>query len=424
MARLLLFGGKGGVGKTTTSASTAVWLADSGLKVLLVSSDPAHSTSDSLGVELSSEPTPVEGVPGLFGLELNPEAKLSTFMPKLGESLSGMSTSPFAALGGLGGMFDQSAKDEMASIKEEVDSSELVLPGLDEAIAFDELLKHVENPSWDVIVFDTAPTGHTLRFLSLPELIEAWSGRLLRMMRVSGGIRSMLFGRKQSEAMKEELERFRRRVLHVRRVLSDSSTTSFTLVTIPERMGVNETLRANASLQEYGLPVTGCLVNRVTPELDHPFLKRRRSEEMGHIDELDSTLEMPVTTMELFDTEVQGLERLRTYGNLLYGTPETLSDELGPYDVGNRLTHSIHRGTYVEQGDGIEIIHLHFPGLQREDLSLRSEEGMLYVGVNGREHAIPTSSPTKSAEVKAKLEDDVLRLEVPVYDEESAGLKG
>ena len=424
MARLLLFGGKGGVGKTTTSASTAVWLADSGLKVLLVSSDPAHSTSDSLGVELSSEPTPVEGVPGLFGLELNPEAKLSTFMPKLGESLSGMSTSPFAALGGLGGMFDQSAKDEMASIKEEVDSSELVLPGLDEAIAFDELLKHVENPSWDVIVFDTAPTGHTLRFLSLPELIEAWSGRLLRMMRVSGGIRSMLFGRKQSDAMKEELERFRRRVLHVRRVLSDPSTTSFTLVTIPERMGVNETLRANASLQEYGLPVTGCLVNRVTPELDHPFLKRRRGEEMGHIDELDSTLEMPVTTMELFDTEVQGLERLRTYGNLLYGTPETLSDELGPYDVGNRLTHSIHRGTYVEQGDGIEIIHLHFPGLQREDLSLRSEEGVLYVGVNGREHEIPTSSPTKSAQVKAKLEDDVLRLEVPIYDEDSAGLKG
>ena len=181
MARLLLFGGKGGVGKTTTSASTAVWLADSGLKVLLVSSDPAHSTSDSLGVHLSSEPTAVEGVPGLFGLELNPEAKLSTFMPKLGESLSGMSSSPFSALGGLGGMFDQGAKEEMASIKEEVDSSELVLPGLDEAIAFDELLKHVENPMWDVIVFDTAPTGHTLRLLSLPSMIDKTFGRILQM---------------------------------------------------------------------------------------------------------------------------------------------------------------------------------------------------------------------------------------------------
>ena len=414
MARLLLFGGKGGVGKTTTSASTAVWLADSGLKVLLVSSDPAHSTSDSLGVELSSDPTPVEGVPGLYGLELNPEAKLSTFMPKLGESLSGMSSSPFAALGGLGGMFDNSAKDEMLSIKEEIDSSELVLPGLDEAIAFDELLKHVENPSWDVIVFDTAPTGHTLRFLSLPELIEAWSGRLLRMMRVSGGIRSMLFGRKQSDAMKEELERFRRRVLHVRRVLSDPSTTSFTLVTIPERMGVNETVRANESLGEYDLPVTGCLVNRVTPELDHPFLQRRRFEEQGHITELEETLDVPVTTMELFDSEVQGLERLRTYGQLLYGEPRQLGEELGPYPVGDRLNHSIHRGTYVEQSDGVEIIHLHFPGLERDDLSLRSEEGVLYVGVNGREHPIPTTSPTKSTQVKAKLENDVLRLEVPV----------
>ncbi len=414
MARLLLFGGKGGVGKTTTSASTAVWLADSGLRVLLVSSDPAHSTSDSLGVDLTSEPTPVEGVPGLFGLELNPEAKLSTFMPKLGESLSGMSSSPFAALGGLGGMFDQSARDEIQSIKEEVDSSELVLPGLDEAIAFDELLKHVENPSWDVIVFDTAPTGHTLRFLSLPELIEAWSGLLLRILRVSGGFRSMLFGRKQSDAMKEELERFRRRVLHVRRVLSDPSTTSFTLVTIPERMGVNETVRANQSLGEYNLPVTGCLVNRVTPELDHPFLQRRRSEEQGHISELEETLDIPVTTMELFDSEVQGLERLRTYGRLLYGEPSQLDEELGPYPVGDRLNHSIHRGTYVEQGDGVEIIHLHFPGLEREDLSLRSEEGILYVGVNGREHAIPTTSPAKSTQVKAKLENDILRLEVPV----------
>jgi arsenite-transporting ATPase len=301
-------------------------------------------------------------------------------------------------------------------LRKKVDSSELVLPGLDEAIAFDELLKHVENPMWDVIVFDTAPTGHTLRFLSLPELIEAWSGRLLRMMRVSGGIRSMLFGRKQSDSMKEELERFRRRVLHVRRVLSDPSTTSFTLVTIPERMGVNETVRANASLREYELPVTGCLVNRVTPELDHPFLQRRRSEEQGHIAELEDSLDLPVTTMELFDSEVQGLARLRTYGSLLYGEPTILGDELGPYPIGDRLNHSIHRGMFIEQGDGVEIIHLHFPGLERDDLSLRSEDGILFVGVNGREHAIPTTSPAKASQVKAKLENDVLRLDVPVSE--------
>ena len=115
------------------------------------------------------------------------------------------------------------------------------------------------------------------------EIIEAWSGRLLRLMRVSGGIRSMLFGRKESEEMKVELERFRNRVLHVRRVLSDDQLTSFTLVTIPEKMGVNETQRAYQSLIEYQLPVSSCIVNRVTPEFDHPFLQKRRTAELSNL---------------------------------------------------------------------------------------------------------------------------------------------
>ena len=169
MARLLLFGGKGGVGKTTTSAATAVWLADSGLRVLLVSSDPAHSTSDSLGVELGSEPSEVAGVKGLFGLEMDPESKISSILPKMGEMMNGMNGK--GGLGGLGGlsmMLDPNAKEEMESVRDEVKTSDMVIPGLDEALAFDELLRHVEDPSWDVIVFDTAPTGHTLRILIAP----------------------------------------------------------------------------------------------------------------------------------------------------------------------------------------------------------------------------------------------------------------
>ena len=102
MARLLLFGGKGGVGKTTTSAATAVWLADSGLRVLLVSSDPAHSTSDSLGVEIGSEPTQIEGVEGLFGLEMDPESKISSVLPKLGDMMNGMGSG--GGMGGLGSL--------------------------------------------------------------------------------------------------------------------------------------------------------------------------------------------------------------------------------------------------------------------------------------------------------------------------------
>ena len=414
MARLLLFGGKGGVGKTTTSAATAIWLADAGLRVLLVSSDPAHSTSDSLGVKLGPVPTEVEGVPGLYGLEMDPEAKLSTLLPKFGEAMNNMGGS---GLGGMSMMFDTGAKDEFDDIKSDVKTSDMILPGLDEALAFDELLKHMENPTWDVVVFDTAPTGHTLRFLSLPELIESWSGRLLRLMRVSGGIRSMLFGRKESDSMKEELERFRRRVLHVRRVMCDPSTTAFTLVTIPERMGVNETVRAYDSLMEFQLPVGGCLVNRVTPEFDHPFLAKRRVQELERIDELKSTLkDVNVGLIELADQEVVGIESLRRIGALLYGETHPIPETIGPHQIGSVLKHEVHRGMISELEEDIEKVHLHFPGLNREEMNLRSEQGILFVGLNGREQEIPTQSYVKSSKVKASLKDDVLSLDIPRSD--------
>lgn len=419
MARLLLFGGKGGVGKTTTSTATAIHLADCGLKVLLVSSDPAHSTSDSLGVDIGTEPTPIPGVVGLYGLEMDPEAKLSSLLPKLGTMVDGMNSSGgmsgLGGLGGLGMMLDPSAKDEFEEIKSDVKTSEMILPGLDEALAFDELLKHVEDPNWDVIVFDTAPTGHTLRFLSLPEIIEAWSGRLIRLMRVSGGIRSMLFGRKESEEMKLELERFRNRVLHVRRVLSDAELTSFTLVTIPEKMGVNETLRAYQSLIDYQLPVSSCIVNRVTPKFDHPFLEKRRSAELGRISELEDGLpDVEVSSIELLDQEVVGLDKLRMIGNNLYGDAIEVPANLGPHEIGDVVKHSIHRGMYRESTNEVESIFLHFPGINREELSLRSDEGVLFVGLNGRERAITTSVPVKASQVGAKLEGDVLRLNIPL----------
>ena len=414
MARLLLFGGKGGVGKTTTSCATAVWLADAGLKVLLVSSDPAHSTSDSLDVKLGTTPTEVDGVPGLFGLEMDPEAKLSNLLPKVGEAMNKMGSSGMGGMGGLGMMLDPTAKDELDDLKSDIKTADMILPGLDEALAFDELLKHMENPTWDVVVFDTAPTGHTLRFLSLPELIEAWSGRLLRLMRVSGGLRSMLFGRKESDAMKDELERFRRRVLHVRRVLSDPLTSSFTLVTIPERMGVNETLRAHESLVDYQLPIGGCLVNRITPEFDHPFLQQRREQELGRIAELEEALEgVNVGRLELADQEIVGVDALRSVGRLLYGEVEPIESTIGPHSIGHVLFHDVHRGMVTTMDDEFERIQLHFPGLERSDLSLRSEEGVLFVGVNGREQAIPTETHVKSSLVKASLEGDVLSLLVP-----------
>lgn len=385
MARLLLFGGKGGVGKTTTSTSTAVGLADSGLKVLLVSSDPAHSTSDSLGVQLGPAPTQVEGVPGLWGLELDPEARISDHIPKLTESLGPM----------LGGQ------------DPELNASEMVLPGLDEAMAFDELLKHLENPDWDVIVFDTAPTGHTLRFLALPEIIEKWADKIIRMHRLTGGIRALMFGAKEGEKMREELEKFRRRVLHVRRILCNPEVTRFTLVTIPEKMGVNETIRAHQSLAEFNLPVSGCVINRMTPDLDHSFIQTRRENERNNVSELKTALpDLILHEVELKDSDIHGIDALREISKELHGNFE-IDTGLGPFGIGIGL--EVHRGTWSEGDD----VYLHLPGIVREDLSLRSESGTLYVGINSREHPVPFDRPAKASQVQAKLEDEILKLTFP-----------
>lgn len=385
MARLLLFGGKGGVGKTTTSTSTAVGLADAGLKVLLVSSDPAHSTSDSLGVQLNSSPMEVEGVPGLWGLELDPEARISDHIPKLTESLGPL----------------------MGGESLDMNASEMVLPGLDEAMAFDELLKHLENPDWDVIVFDTAPTGHTLRFLALPEIIEKWADKIIKMHRVTGGIRAMMFGAKDGEKMKNELDKFRRRVLHVRRILCNPDVTRFTLVTIPEKMGVNETVRAHQALAEFNLPVSGCVINRMTPDLDHEFIQTRRINEKSNIESLKSQLpDLHLHEVELKETDIHGLESLREMSNELHGSI-SVSDGLGPFTVGLGL--DVHRGTWSEGDD----VLLHLPGIVRDDLSLRSEGGTVLVGINEREHPVPFSRPAKASEVNAKLENEVLRLTFP-----------
>ena len=146
---------------TTTSTATAIILQIVSRHYLFRATP--HTNFRLTRVDIGTEPTPVQGVEGLYGLEMDPESKLSNLLPKLGNMVDGMNSGGgLGGLGGLGMMLDPSAKQELDEIKSDVKTSDMILPGLDEALAFDELLKHVEDPNWDVIVFDTAPTGHTL----------------------------------------------------------------------------------------------------------------------------------------------------------------------------------------------------------------------------------------------------------------------
>ena len=195
--------------------------------------------------------------------------------------------------------------------------------------------------------------------------------------------------------------------MHVRRILCNPEVTRFTLVTIPEKMGVNETVRAYQSLAEFNLPVTGCVINRMTPDLEHDFIQTRRVNERANVDQLKSELpDLHLHEVELKDSDIHGIDSLRQISNELHGEI-SLSEGLGPFDVGLGL--EVHRGTWSDGDD----VYLHLPGIVREDLSLRSESGVVYVGINSREHPVPFDRPAKASQVKAKLENEILKLTFP-----------
>ena len=401
MVRLLLFGGKGGVGKTTMAAATAVWLADSGLRTLLISSDPAHSTSDSLETKLGSEPTPVNEVPNLEGLELDPEKSIETLMPMLSGAIEGS---------GIGALLGNDINQEANSLS----ATDLMIPGMDEALGFETILRHVENPKHDVVVFDTAPTGHTLRFLGLPEILDGWTDRILRIMRLTGGIRMMLMGGSKEQEIRSEIERFQRRVRHVRRIMADDTVTTFSLVTIPERMAVSESIRASLALSEHNILVDRVIVNRCTPNLDHPFLKSRRDIEQGHLDELkDRFDDIGVHQIPLESTDIHGIDHLRRVGSHMLGPIEPFNSEDLELTIGDQMKYSIIRSEVRFEHDDNTEYKLHLPGANKEEMSLRGEDGVLLIGLNNKEKKLNIGREFDTNSVNAKLDDDILTVQVP-----------
>lgn len=407
MGRLWLFGGKGGVGKTTSSAATALWLARAGFRTLVVSSDPAHSTSDSLRYPLGPEPTPVADEENLWGMELDPERTIEQVLPRFSEAMSGSMGNSLTGM--FTGIDTDSIQDEMS----QVEASQLMIPGLDEALAFDQLLRYVEDPRFDVIIFDTAPTGHTLRFLSLPEVLDSWMDRILRYYRMTGGLRMMLFGGKKQDAMREELEKFQRRVSHVRRVLTDPELANFTLVCIPEQMAVAETTRAAEALDEYGITVNGVIVNRVTPDFDHPFIQSRRETEQSYLEDLKQLFGgLPVAEIPLSESDVHGLESLHSLALGLHGDEPILPEDMKPISVSIGIPINLRRGLNIRKDEGELLVEMYLPAANKEDLNLRSEGNDLYIGVNGREARIEVGHKVKVKDAEARFEDDILRLTV------------
>ena len=305
----VLYGGKGGVGKTTMAAATALASARDGTATLVVSTDPAHSLSDTLDTEVPSDPAQIrEDIP-LYAAEIDPEQALAD--------------GPFAGGDGggnpLAGMLGGDAANPLGGS----------MPGSDEAAAIRLLLEYMDDPRFERVVVDTAPTGHTLRLLELPEMLDSMVGKILTMREKMGGMmEGLLGGGDDPEEGIDSLREFSDRIEQFRAVLRDPAKTDFRVVLVPEELSVRESERLLDRLEQFGVPVGTVVVNRVMQDpgevaelgqdivapnhTDCEFCARRWDVQRSALDRSQELfMGHDVRRVPLFAEEVQGERLLR-----------------------------------------------------------------------------------------------------------------
>ncbi|BAB09846.1 arsenite translocating ATPase-like protein [Arabidopsis thaliana] len=318
-----LLGGKGGVGKTSCAASLAVKFASHGHPTIVVSTDPAHSLSDSFSQDLSGGVLkPVQGVDSpLLALEITPEIMKDEIKRQTGDkSVKNMMDSM-----GLG-MF----AGELGDLNLE-DMLNAASPGIDEIAAISKVLQFMEAPEYSRftrIVFDTAPTGHTLRLLSLPDFYDSSISKITKLKKkitAAASAFKLVFGKKeiQQKELPNELDQLKERMEKVRNVFRDVDTTEFVIVTIPTVMAINESSRLHASLRKENVPVHRLIVNQLLPqsESDCKFCSIRRKEQtrvLGLIQNDTELSGLKLIQSPLLDAEIRGVPALKFMGDLIW----------------------------------------------------------------------------------------------------------
>ncbi len=313
MTEYVLYGGKGGVGKTTCAAATALKRAREDGPTLVVSTDPAHSLSDVFDAPVGPEPTRVRDEAELWAVEVDPGERIGQYR--------GQVTAALDELEDLGISLDDDDVDDVIEAG--------VAPGTDEAAAMDLFLDYMDDPRFEYIVFDTAPTGHTLRLLQLPDVMSSAMGKLIsvrsQVSSLADSVRSFVGGggdEGDADADAEvdvDLETLRDRMERVADALRDPDRTEFRVVLIPETMAVLETGRLLVELETYGVPVGRAVVNKVIedPEPACDLCQSRHESQQEQIAAARERFDLPVTLVPQLHGEVHGLDAVETVADRL-----------------------------------------------------------------------------------------------------------
>lgn len=317
--KFIFFSGKGGVGKTSMASTTAVHHADLGKKTLLVTTDPASNLSDVFEQEIGHKITKINGLENLYAMEIDPD--------KATEEYKERSLAPMRDL------FDE----EMLQIAEE----QLSGPCTEEMASFDKFIDFMGEDDYDIIIFDTAPTGHTIRLLELP---VDWSKHIEESAKGSG---QTCMG--PVALIQDSKKKYDEAVAKLR----DFSLTDFIFVMQPEETSLQETLRSSKELEEIGIKTTKIIVNGFIPreEAINPFFKSRYDMQQGYLKKVKEIFkDMEIETMELFDTELKGIDMFRLSGSRLFGgKPSTSNIEKSLEEESKISTNTKSNGKTIEE---------------------------------------------------------------------------